>query len=94
MTNIHQINSKHIKIYQKKFFVQNSEWLKKRIFTEHSLARGVMTLLPTTLSHKAPQLFKYLPPPLRNLTNCTTNKFKAQLDKFIKSVLDNPPVPG
>ena len=41
-----------------------------------------------------PKLFNMLPLELRNMKNCSLDSFKRQLDKFLKTVPDEPLVPG
>ena len=60
-----------------------------------SQASGRMkTLLAASLTYKGHHLFNSLPRQVRNTTNCKVEHFKNQLDKFLKSVPDKPPVPG
>lgn len=40
------------------------------------------------------KLFNVLPPELRNMKNCSVNSFKRALDKFLKTVPDEPLVQG
>ena len=48
--------------------------------------------LGCSLTYKGPQLLNSLPRQVRNMTNCDAKYFKNQLDKFLKSVPDKPPV--
>ena len=41
-----------------------------------------------------PKLFNTLPLELRNMNNCSLESFKCQLDKYLKTVPDEPLVPG
>jgi len=42
----------------------------------------------------APQLFNSLPPHIRNITNCSTDSFKAKLDEYLQQIPDQPQIPG
>ena len=41
-----------------------------------------------------PQLFNSLPPFLRNMTKCSVEIFKEELDKYMMTIPDEPSVPG
>ena len=41
-----------------------------------------------------PKLFNILPTEIRNITNCSLDKFKREMDNFLKTVPDEPLVPG
>ena len=43
---------------------------------------------------KGPRLFNMLPQGLRNMTGCTTDKFKGELDKYLSKIPDEPLIPG
>ena len=43
---------------------------------------------------KAKRLFNRLPKPIRNITNCRPHTFKIHLDMYLKTVPDEPRVPG
>ena len=47
-----------------------------------------------SLSHKGPRLFNCLPPDVRNLKGCTLDKFKGALDRFLKTLPDEPLIPN
>ncbi|KAG0721394.1 hypothetical protein GWK47_046567 [Chionoecetes opilio] len=51
-------------------------------------------LLSTSLPHIGPKLFNNLPGKLRNLTECSVQKFKHHLDNHLQTIPDEPPVPG
>ncbi|KAG0714125.1 hypothetical protein GWK47_014738 [Chionoecetes opilio] len=51
-------------------------------------------LLSTSLPHIGPKLFNNLPGKLRNLTECSVEKFKHHLDNHLQTIPDEPPVPG
>ena len=41
-----------------------------------------------------PRIFNSLPQYIRDTTKCDTNLFKAQLDKYLEQVPDQPLIPG
>ena len=47
-----------------------------------------------TFQVHGPQLFNSLPPFLRNMTKCSIEIFKEQLDKYLMTIPDEPSVPG
>ena len=51
------------------------------------------TICSASLKVRGCSLFNILPKHIRNAENVTTNCFKKQLDKFLKSVLDEPCLP-
>ena len=55
---------------------------------------SVQNIRYSTFGVVGPKLFNVLPPELRNITNCSLDSFKCQLDKFLKTVPDEPLVPG
>ena len=54
----------------------------------------VKTLLAASLAYQGSQIFNTLPKEVREVTICGVEKFKTALDKFLKTVPDEPPVPG
>ncbi|KAG0719306.1 hypothetical protein GWK47_050794 [Chionoecetes opilio] len=52
------------------------------------------TLLAASLAHEGPNIFKSLHKNVRNITGCSVNTFKYGLDKILRTVPDEPPVPG
>ena len=40
------------------------------------------------------KLFNCIPKNIRNLTNCSKEKFKSSLDMFLKLIPDEPQIPG
>ena len=52
------------------------------------------SLLASSLAHEGPKLFNSLPKEVRNITRCPVKKFKSGLDKELRKVPDQPPVPG
>ena len=47
-----------------------------------------------TFQVHGPQLFNCLPPFLRNMTKCSVEIFKENLDKYLMTIPDEPSVPG
>ena len=66
--------------------------------TEHVPAKTaccrVKTLVRNSFPIRAVKTFNILPKHLRGLTGCSVDQFKAQLDRFLASVPDEPPMPG
>lgn len=54
----------------------------------------VQNQLRASLAICGPNLFNTLPARIRNLSNCSTDVFKRQLDKFLRTVPDEPQVRG
>jgi hypothetical protein len=52
------------------------------------------TALYSSFAFRGPTLFNSLPRELRNITNCTKDKFKSKLDKYLEIVPDQPLIPG
>ena len=53
---------------------------------------SLQTLLDQSFTHNGPKLFNCLPSGVRNLTACSVITFKNNLDKFLKTIRDEPPV--
>ncbi|KAG0725497.1 putative RNA-directed DNA polymerase from transposon X-element [Chionoecetes opilio] len=51
------------------------------------------TLLAASLAH-GPKIFNSLHKNVRNITGCSVNTFKYGLEKILRTVPDEPPVPG
>ncbi|KAG0718506.1 hypothetical protein GWK47_052327 [Chionoecetes opilio] len=66
---------------------------RRRTLPSDAPAR-IKTLLSTSLPHIGPKLFNNLPGKLRNLTECSVQKFKHHLDNHLQTIPDEPPVPG
>ncbi|KAG0714713.1 hypothetical protein GWK47_013595 [Chionoecetes opilio] len=66
---------------------------RRRTLQSDAPAR-IKTLLSTSLPHIGPKLFNNLPGKLRNLTECSVEKFKHHLDNHLQTIPDEPPVPG
>ena len=47
-----------------------------------------------TFQVHGPQLFNSMPPYLRNMTKCSVEDFKEELDKYLMTIPDEPSVPG
>jgi len=59
-----------------------------------SATARVKTLRYSSFSIQAPQLFNSLPSHIRNLTSCSVDKFKSQLDKYLHTIPDEPQITG
>ena len=57
-----------------------------------STHRRVQSLRFASLSVNGPRLFNSMPKNVRNINGCATDVFKAALDKYLKSVPDEPRV--
>ena len=58
------------------------------------VTRRVSSNYEASLAVCGPQLFNVMPQYIRDLTNCTVETFKANLDKFLCTVTDQPVIPG
>ena len=47
-----------------------------------------------SLPIKGPRLFNSLPQHIRNMSKCTTERFKCELDRYLASLPDEPLIPG
>ena len=54
----------------------------------------IQNLRSSSFCIHACKLFNALPKDVRNATNCTTDVFKAALDKFLEQIPDTPHLPG
>ena len=54
----------------------------------------VKTLRENSFQTVGPRLFNSLPQKLRNLTRCTIEEFKTNLDEFLANIPDEPNLPG
>ena len=52
------------------------------------------TIRFSSMGVNGPIAFNHLPVRLRNMSNCTVDAFKSALDKYLKTVPDQPRVPG
>ena len=57
-------------------------------------SHAVQTLREASLAVHGAQLFNAMPQHIRNKTNCRAESFKAQLDKHLRNIPDQPQVPG
>ena len=79
------------------------------IRTKWHIRRGRCCLIPTVSNHSsqaikslryasfaihAPRLFNALPAHVRNITGCSVDSFKRQLDKYLRTVPDEPQITG
>lgn len=48
----------------------------------------------SSIGIRGPRLFNCLPPTIRNISDCSVECFKRELDKFLMSIPDEPPVRG
>ena len=55
---------------------------------------AIQTIRFSTLPVKGPRLFNVLPKNLWNMSGCTTERFKCELDCYLATVPDEPLVPG
>ena len=53
----------------------------------------IKTLLTASLAHDGPKIFNSLPKEVSDITACTVNTFKTDVDGFLGSVSDEPSVP-
>ena len=75
--------------------VQIASGHRGRRCIRHNLPKtkaSLQTLLDHSFIHNGPKLFNCLPSRVRNLTNCSVITFKNNLDKFLKTIRDEPPV--
>ena len=57
-------------------------------------SQRIQTLKEKSFTVNGPRLFNCLPKKLRNLSKCTVEEFKYQLDDFLKRIPDQPKTPG
>ena len=60
---------------------------------KHCSAR-VQTLRENSFQVQGPKLFNSLPSKLRNLSKCSIDEFKFELDQFLQKIPDEPNIPG
>ena len=53
---------------------------------------SMKTILDNSFIHYGPKLFNCLPKNIRNLTRCCTETFKHNLDKYLRTLKDEPPI--
>ncbi len=54
---------------------------------------SAQSLRDAVLTVRGPRLFNILPPGVTNITSQSVGCFKAELDKFLRYILDQPSVP-
>jgi hypothetical protein len=54
----------------------------------------IKTIRYGSFAVQAPRLFNSLPAHIRNITGCTVDSFKTELDKYLGSIPDEPQIPG
>ena len=54
----------------------------------------VQSLRFASMGVNGPRIFNSLPVHIRNMSNCSVNVFKSALDRHLRSVPDQPRVPG
>ena len=59
-----------------------------------SAPERIKTIRFASLTHKGPRLFNSLPSEVRNLTGCCTETFKNALDRYLRSLPDQPLIPN
>ena len=59
-----------------------------------SASKRIISLRDESFCVKGPKLFNVMPQSIRNITDCDVVSFKRQLDAFLKTVPDQPLVPG
>ena len=66
---------------------------ERQTLSTHAPQR-IKTLLASSLSHNSPVILNALPKKIRNLTGCSVDKFKRELDNFLRMLPDEPTVLG
>ena len=59
-----------------------------------SSPKQVQRLIDASLPVHGQQLFNTLPLEIRNITGCTVDSFKRRLDRYLKTIPDEPQIPG
>lgn len=54
----------------------------------------IKNILASSLTHSGPRLFNALPRHVRDTTGCSVTRFKKNLDDFLQTLPDEPPVSG
>ena len=60
----------------------------------HQASSTIQTIRYGSFAVRGPMLFNTLPSELRNMTNCSSKSFKQALDTFLKTIPDEPQIPG
>ena len=56
--------------------------------------RAIQTIRFSSLPVKGPRLFNVLPKDLRDMSGCSTERFKGELDYYLETIPDEPLIPG
>jgi len=59
-----------------------------------SSPKQVQRLIDASLPVHGQQLFNTLPLEIRNIMGCTVDSFKRRLDRYLKTIPDEPQIPG
>ena len=59
-----------------------------------SATERIKSIRFASLAHKGPRIFNSLPPEIRNLTGCSVEVFKAALDRYLRTIPDEPLIPS
>ena len=59
-----------------------------------SATHRAQTIRYSSMGVNGPRVFNHLPVYLRNMSDCSVDTFKNALDKYLKTVPDQPRVPG
>ena len=59
-----------------------------------SAPERIKTIRFASLTHKGPRIFNSLPSEVRNLTGCPTETFKNALDRYLRTLPDQPLIPS
>ena len=71
-----------------------SRFGRKCILPTYNGASRYSTIYEGLLAVCGPKLFNVMPQHIRDLTICSVDTFKANLDKFLCTVVDQPVIPG
>ena len=55
---------------------------------------AIQTIRFSSLPSKGPRLFNVLPKHLRDMSGCSTERFKGELDRYLETIPDEPFIPG
>lgn len=61
---------------------------------KNSAPAAIKTIRYGSFIIQAPQLFNSIPAHIRNLSGCTIDSFKKELDEYLCSIPDEPQIPG
>ena len=57
-------------------------------------SQNVQNICHSSFTIHAPKLFNLLPEHIRNITDCSVESFKTQLDSYLKTIPDEPQIQG